>query len=81
MTVLNYDDITDFKSVAHFPEYAKILFDKCYKDTNDNEPGSSKSNKVKWANIVQLKFTEENRIVKNNVPKVHFSFLLLYYDY
>ena len=59
LTVLNHDDIIDFKSVAYFPEYAKLLSDKCYKDTNNNVPSSSKSNKVKWSNVVQLKFIEE----------------------
>ena len=43
-------------SVAYFPEYAKVLFDKYYKDTNNIIPSSSKSNKVRWFNIVQLKF-------------------------
>ena len=59
LTVLNHDGIIGFKSVAYFLEYAKVLSEKCYKDTNDNVPGFSKSNKVKWSNIVQLKFMEE----------------------
>ena len=58
LTVLNHDSIIDFKSVTYFPEYAKVLSDQCYHNSNNNLPGSSKSNKVKWANIVQLKFME-----------------------
>ena len=58
LTVLNHDSIIDFKSVTYFPEHAKVLSDQCYHNSNNNLPGSSKSNKVKWANIVQLKFME-----------------------
>ena len=55
LTVLNPDGIIDFKSVAYFPDYAKVLSEKCYKNKKDNAPGSSKLDKVKWSNIVQMK--------------------------
>lgn len=45
--------------MAYFPESEKVLSDKCYEDTNDNVPGSLKSNILKWSNIVQLTFMEE----------------------
>ena len=81
MTVINHDDIIDFKRVAYFPEYAKVLSDKCYEETNDNAPRYSKSNKVKLSNVVQLMFIEEKNVVKNSVSKVDSSFLLLFWDY
>lgn len=58
LTVFSHDGIIDFKSVTYFPKYAKVLFDKCYEYSSDNVPGSSKSNKIKWSNIVQVKFME-----------------------
>ena len=44
------------KSAAHFPEHPIVLSDKCYEGTTNIVPGSSKSNKVRWSNIAQLKF-------------------------
>lgn len=61
MTVLNHDDIIDFKSMAYFLGYAKVLSGKCYEDTNNKAPSSSKSNKVKWSNIVKLSSLTKNQ--------------------
>lgn len=49
--------------MVHFPEYAKVLPDNCFEDTNDNVTGCSKQNKIKCSNIIHLKFPEEKQEV------------------
>lgn len=55
VTVLNNGDIINFKDDSCFPEYSKVLSDKCILTCAE----ISKEKKVIWSNIVQLRFFKE----------------------